>query len=295
MARQLSVIDDTVAPPPAPPAPSAPGERTIRIPVSGMTCAACQARVQRTLQRQPGVVDAGVNLMMHDATVRYAPDAVSPEQLVAAIRDTGYGAELPPEVEDAFAEQEARDGAQAEELAELKHKAIVSGTIGALAMFAPMTLMPFVPHGVINGVLLALTVFVMTWAGRHFYTRAWTAFRHHSADMNTLIAVGTGAAFVYSLIATVAPRFFLQRGVAPDVYYEAVIVIIALILTGNAFEARAKTATSAALRALAGLQPVSARVVRGDDEVDVPIADVRRGDVVAVRPGERSPICTRRM
>jgi Cu+-exporting ATPase len=289
MARQLSVIDDTVAPTAAPPAPPVPGERTIRIPVSGMTCAACQARVQRTLQRQPGVVDAGVNLMMHDATVRYAPDTVSPEQLVAAIRDTGYGAELPPAVEDAFAEQEARDAAQAAELAELKRKAIVSGTIGALAMFAPMVLMPIVPHVVMNGVLLALTVLVMTWAGRHFYTRAWAAFRHHSADMNTLIAVGTGAAFVYSLIATVAPRFFLERGVAPDVYYEAVIVIIALILTGNAFEARAKTATSAALRALAGLQPTSARVVRGAATFDVPVAEVRRGDVIVVRPGERLP------
>jgi Cu+-exporting ATPase len=254
-----------------------------------MTCAACQARVQRTLQRQPGVVDAGVNLMMHDATVRYSPDAVSPEQLVAAIRDTGYGAELPPVVEDAFAEQEARDAAQAEELAELRRKAIVSGAIGAVAMVAPMALMPIVPHAVINGVLLALTVLVMTWAGRHFYTRAWSAFRHRSADMNTLIAIGTGAAFVYSLIATVAPRFFVERGVAPDVYYEAVIIIIALILTGNTFEARAKTATSAALRALAGLQPVSARVVRGDATIDVPIAAVRRGDVIVVRPGERLP------
>jgi P-type Cu+ transporter len=289
MARQLSVIDDTAARPATPPAPPVPGERTVRIPVSGMTCAACQARVQRTLQRQPGVVDAGVNLMMHDATVRYSPSAVSPEQLVAAIRDTGYGAELPPAVEDAFAEQEARDRAQAEEFAELKRKAIVSGAIGAVAMFAPMALVPVVPHAVINGVLLALTLSVMLWAGRHFYTRAWAAFRHHSADMNTLIAVGTGAAFVYSLIATVAPQFFLQRGVAPDVYYEAVIVIIALILTGNAFEARARTATSAALRALAGLQPSSARVVRGDRELDVPIADVRRGDVIVVRPGERLP------
>ncbi len=289
MPRQLSVIDDSKAPPPAPPAPPVPGERTIRIPVAGMTCAACQARVQRTLQRQPGVVDAGVNLMMYDATVRYSPDAVSPEQLVAAIRDTGYGAELPPVVEDAFAEQEARDAAQAEELAELKRKAIVSGAIGAVAMVAPMVLMPIVPHAVINGVLLALTVLVMTWAGRHFYTRAWSAFRHRSADMNTLIAIGTGAAFVYSLIATVAPRFFVERGVAPDVYYEAVIIIIALILTGNTFEARAKTATSAALRALAGLQPVSARVVRGDATIDVPIAAVRRGDVIVVRPGERLP------
>jgi len=289
MARQLSVIDDTKVPPAAPPAPPVPGERTVRIPVSGMTCAACQARVQRTLQRQPGVVDAGVNLMMHDATVRYTPDVVSPEQLVAAIRDTGYGAELPPAVEDAFAEQEARDRSQAEEFAQLKRKAIVSGVIGALAMVAPMALMPIVPHGVVNGVLLALTVSVMLWAGRHFYTRAWAAFRHHSADMNTLIAVGTGAAFVYSLIATLAPGFFLSRGVAPDVYYEAVIVIIALILTGNAFEARAKAATSAALRALAGLQPTSARVVRGDQELDVPMADVRRGDVIVVRPGERLP------
>jgi P-type Cu+ transporter len=289
MARQLSVIDDTKAPAAAPPAPPVPGERTIRIPVSGMTCAACQARVQRTLQRQPGVVDAGVNLMMHDATVRYSPSTVSPEQLVAAIRDTGYGAELPPAVEDAFAEQEARDKAQAEEFAELKRKAIVSGAIGVLAMFAPMVLMPIVSHAVLNGVLLVLTVAVMLWAGRHFYTRAWAAFRHHSADMNTLIAVGTGAAFVYSLIATLAPRFFLTRGVAPDVYYEAVIIIIALILTGNAFEARAKTATSAALRALAGLQPTSARVARGELEIDIPIAEVARGDVIIVRPGERLP------
>ncbi|HEU4722604.1 MAG TPA: heavy metal translocating P-type ATPase, partial [Gemmatimonadaceae bacterium] len=254
-----------------------------------MTCAACQARVQRTLQRQPGVVDAGVNLMMRDATVRYAPDAVTPDQLVAAIRDTGYGAELPAAEENAFAEQEARDEAQREELAELKRKAIVSGVIGAIAMVAPMVLMPIVPRGAIELVLLVLTVFVMTWAGRHFYTRAWAAFRHHSADMNTLIAIGTGAAFLYSLVATLAPGFFVQRDVAPDVYYEAVIVIIALILTGNAFEARAKTATSAALRALARLQPATARVSRGDQEIDVPVADVRRGDVIVVRPGERLP------
>src|SRR6478735_6354554 len=280
MARQLSVIDDTKAPPAAPPAPPVPGERTIRIPVSGMTCAACQARVQRTLQKQPGVVDAGVNLMMHDATVRYLPDATSPEQLVEAIRGTGYGAELPPADQSAFDEQQARDEAQQHEFVELRRKAIVSGIAGALAMFAPMALMSVVPMRALNVALLVLAVAVMGWAGRHFYTRAWSAFRHHSADMNTLIAVGTGAAFLYSLIATVAPGFFIARGVAPDVYYEAVIIIIALILTGNAFEARAKRATSAALRSLAGLQPPTARVVRGEgaaaQETDVPVADVRR-------------------
>jgi Cu+-exporting ATPase len=228
--------------------------------------------------------------MMHDATVRYSPDAVSPEQLVAAIRDTGYGAELPPPVEDAFAEQEARDEAQAEELAELKRKAIVSGAIGAVAMVAPMALMPVVPHAVINGVLLALTVLVMTWAGRHFYTRAWAAFRHHSADMNTLIAVGTGAAFLYSLVATFAPGIFTGHGLSPDVYYEAVIIIIALILVGNTLEARAKHQTASALRALAGLQPSSARVIRNEQEMDIPISEVAHDEIVVVRPGERIPV-----
>jgi Cu+-exporting ATPase len=134
------------------------------------------------------------------------------------------------------------------------------------------------------------TLGVMLWAGRHFYTRAWAAFRHHSADMNTLVAVGTGAAFLYSVVATVAPRFFTSRGVAPDVYYEAVILIIALILTGNAFEARAKRQTSAALRALVDLQPTTARVVRDGQEVDVPVEDVTRDETVVVRPGERVPV-----
>ena len=294
MARQLSVIDDTQAAPVAEARPPVEGERTIRIPVSGMTCAACQARVQRTLQREPGVVEAGVNLMMHDATVRYFPEATSPGRLVEAIRSTGYGAELPPAEEpSAFDEQRTRDEAQEAEFAELRRKAIVSGSIGVVAMIAPMALMHVVPTRALNLVLLVLTVAVMGWAGRHFYTRAWSAFRHHSADMNTLIAVGTGAAFVYSLVATLAPAFFVRHGVAPEVYYEAVIIIIALILTGNAFEARAKTATSAALRALAGLQPPNARVVRGEGaaarEVDVAVADVRRGDVIVVRPGERVP------
>ena len=294
MARALKVMQEEEATPEAAvPAPPVDGERTVRLTVSGMTCSACQARVQRTLQKQPGVVDAGVNLMMHDATVRYLPSATSPEQLIEAVRTTGYGAELPPAEQSAFDEQQARDEAQQHEFVELRRKAIVSGVAGALAMFAPMVLMSVVPMRVMNVVLLVLTIAVMAWAGRHFYTRAWTAFRHHSADMNTLIAVGTGAAFVYSLIATIAPGFFTAHGVAPDVYYEAVIIIIALILTGNAFEARAKRATSAALRALASLQPSTARVARGEgaaaQEIDVPVADVRQNDVVVVRPGERLP------
>ncbi len=147
-----------------------------------------------------------------------------------------------------------------------------------------------IPRAALAWGLLVATLGVMAWAGRHFYTRAWAAFRHHSADMNTLVAVGTGAAFVYSVAATVAPGFFLSRGVQPDVYYEAVVFIIALILAGNAMEARAKRQTSAALRALAELQPRTARVRRADAEIDVPVEEVRRGDAVVVRPGERIPV-----
>jgi len=304
-----------------------PAEKAQRvvIPVTGMTCAACEARIQRTLSRTPGVVGASVNLMMGNATVSFDPSATNPETLVETIRGTGYGAEVPSGDRTAFEEQEVRDRAQEDEFREFRTKAIASGVVGVVAMLVSMPLMaraamhaetgavadPFmrwvmtsltpmlravlpwlyaVPSAVLSYGLLIATIGTMGWAGRDFYTRAWASFRHHSADMNTLIAVGTGAAFVYSLIATVAPSFFTTHGVEPDVYYEAVVIIIALILTGNAFEARAKRQTATALRSLARLQPKTARVARNDQELDVAIDDVRRGDIVVVRPGERIPV-----
>lgn len=261
--------------------------QTARIPVTGMTCAACQARVQRTLQKQAGVSDATVNLMMGNATVTFDPEAVSPDALVAAIRDTGYGAELPQDDRSAFEEQEARDAATAEEFKELRLKAAVSGAIGAAAMLA----MPWMHHYPwAPWLLLVLTSGVMLSAGRHFYVRAWSALRHGSADMNTLIAIGTGSAFLYSVIATATPEFFTSRGVPADVYYEAVILIIAFILTGNAFEARAKRNTSVALRALVQLQPKTARVLRNGEERDLALEHLVADDVVVVRPGERIPV-----
>ena len=260
---------------------------TARIPVQGMTCAACQSRVQRTLQQEAGVSDASVNLMMGTATVTYDPAATRPEALVDAIRKTGYDAELPQSDRSAFEEQEARDRATAEEFTELKRKAIASAAIGAIAM----ALMPLMHEMMwMTWVLLVVTAGVMATAGRHFYVRAWKSFTHHSADMNTLVALGTGAAYVYSVIATVAPGFFTSRGIAADVYYEAVILIIAFILTGNAFEARAKRNTAAALRALVQLQPRTARVLRNLVEQDIPIEEVAAGDIVVVRPGERIPV-----
>ena len=282
---------DTSAPPSAPPVNTTD---KVVIPVTGMTCASCQSHIQRALNKTPGVHDATVNLMMGNATVSYDPSVVQPDALVDTIRGTGYGAEMPVPDRSAFEEQAARDEAQTAEFAELRLKAIVSGIAGGVAMLVSMVGMSGEVMALRGFILLALTIAVMGWAGRHFYTRAWAAFRHHSADMNTLVAVGTGAAFIYSLIATMSPGFFVSRGLAPDVYYEAVIIIIALILTGNAFEARAKKETSSALRALANLQPKTARVVRsspdGERELDVPIDDVRAGEIVIVRPGERLPV-----
>ncbi len=268
-----------------------PSQGTVRvtIPVGGMTCAACQASVQRALSREPGVLDASVNLMTESAAVTFDPSVTTPTTLVGAIQRTGYEAELPVPDREMIAEQDARDRAQAKEYAALKRKAIVSGIIGALAMAISMPMM-HAPPGPLAWALLAVTVFVMAWAGRHFYVRGWMGLRRRSPDMNTLIAIGTGAAFVYSAVATVAPQLFVRHGLQPDVYFEAVIIIIALILTGNTLEARAKRSTASALRALAGLQPRSARLERGGSDVDVPVEQVQSGDIVLVRPGERIPV-----
>ena len=299
----------------------------VQIPVEGMTCAACQARVQRALTRMPGVADATVNLLGHQASVRFDASLVRPEDLVAAIRRTGYEARLEAPVVDLVAEQDARDRADAIEYQDLRRKALVSGLTGAAAMVASMPLMapaldvagdghvgitdplmrwvmttlhpallaaaPWlyaIDRHVLSWALLLSTAAVMAWAGRQFYVRAWRSGRHGGADMNTLVAVGTGAAFLYSLVATIAPRIFVERGLVPDVYFEAVILIIALILTGRAFEARAKRRTAGALRALVGLQPRTARVVRDGVDHDVLVEDVVSGDLVRVRPGERLPV-----
>jgi Cu+-exporting ATPase len=269
----------------------------IEIPVGGMTCAACQARVQRALAKAPGVEDATVNLLLHNASVTFDPDATSPQQLVDAIRKTGYEAELPAAGGEsgwaaAFARQEEEERLQSAELRRLAWKAGVSLVAGVVAMWLSMAGMGANAHSMTGRAyaLLVLTTIVMVWAGRHFYVRAWAAFRHHTSDMNTLIAIGTGAAYLYSVVATAAPEVFLSRGLAPDLYYEAVILIIALILVGNTLEARAKRRTSGALRRLVDLQPKTARVVRDSGELELAVDQVRRGDVFVVRPGERVPV-----
>jgi P-type Cu+ transporter len=294
----------------------------ITIPVTGMTCAACQSFVQRTLEEQPGVQSATVNLMLRNATVRYQSASTAPAALVDAIRSTGYGADLPQSGTSVLAEQEQLDRHQVAEYLALRNKAFVTLALGVVAMILSMPLMhsasshgghidplltwlmahadlilqPLLPvlynapPQVLNFALLAMSLFVMIWAGRQFYVKAWSAFRHKSADMNTLIALGTLSAFLYSVAATLVPDAFVAHGVAPDVYYEAVIVIIGLILTGNLLESRATRRTTAALRKLAQLQPDTAHVERNGVIEDVAVGQVVTGDTVLVRPGERIPV-----
>jgi P-type Cu+ transporter len=299
--------------------PNTATDTRISIPVTGMTCAACSGRVQRALEKAPGVSTANVNLMTGAATVQYDAGRISPERLVETIRDTGYGADLPAPEQAGTDRLEQRDEEREAEIADLRRKFAFSISAAVLAMLFSMPLARMTGPGAVadplmalmmplshaleralpwtTGVsadgwrwaLLALTAPVVAWAGRHFYTRAWAAFRHHTADMNTLIAVGTGAAFGFSLAVTVADDWFAARGVEPHVYYEAVVWIIALILLGNLLEARAKGRTAGAIRRLIGLRPSTARVLRDGREIETPLAQLRPGDEVLVRPGEKIP------
>jgi Cu+-exporting ATPase len=293
----------------------------VTIPVTGMTCAACQSFIERTLTDQAGVQDATVNLMLHNATVTFDPRATSTSALVDTIRHTGYGAGMPVDDRSVLEEQEEHDDEQVRETKQIRLKATVSLTAGLFAMSLSLPLMSASNAGglehvkdplmgwnmravdpalrkvlpwiyeltadEIRWILLALAAFVVVWAGRRFYTKAWSALRHKTTDMNTLVALGTGAAFLYSTASTVAPRFFLSHGIAPDVYFEAGILIIGLVLVGNALESRAKGQTMDALRKLVQLQPSTASVLRDDVEYQLSLESIQYGDVVLVRPGER--------
>jgi Cu+-exporting ATPase len=252
-----------------------------------MTCAACQARVQRALANEPGVIDASVNLVTRSAAVRYDPAEVSPERLVEAVRATGYEAELPAPYESASDLASRREDTEEREARDLAIKATVSVAAGIVAMGISMLLMG---NTLANYGLLGVTTVILVWAGRDIYRRAWKAVRHRSADMNTLVALGTGSAFLYSVIATVAPSLFSRNGIAPEVYYEAVIFIIGLVLAGRAIEARARRKTSEALRRLVTLLPPTAHVEQNGHWVEKPLGEVRSGEIVVVRPGERIPV-----
>jgi Cu+-exporting ATPase len=269
--------------------PTSGAERasSISFPVTGMTCAACQARVQRALASQPGVSAASVNLITNTAAVDFDPAIISVPDLVSAVKATGYGAELPTERPDYLRPDREAEEVETREARSLAIKAIVSVAAGLIAMVLSMAMMS---SAAVNNVLLVITAAIMAWAGRDFYVRAWKALRHWSADMNTLVSLGTGAAFLYSVVATIAPALFTRSGIPADVYYEAVIIIIGLVLCGRALEARARRKTSVALRRLATLIPPIARVEESGSWIEKPVERITSGETILVRPGERIPV-----
>ena len=235
----------------------------VDLPVSGMTCAACARTIERTLAHTPGVERAHVNFATSTATVEYNPAEGKVGDFIGAIEDLGYGV---PETEPA---------PDTEAIA-YRRRLIVAVICAAPVLVLGMA------HTHTAWLQLALTLPVIFYSGAPFYTGAWSALRHRSANMNTLIALGTGAAFLYSIFET-------TRG-GHEVYYEAAAVIIALILLGRTLEARARGKASEAIRRLMDLQPPTARVLREGVESEVPLAEVRAGDVIVVRPGERIPV-----
>lgn len=259
-----------------------------RIGIRGMHCAACVAKVERALSQTPGVLRASVNLASEEAQVEYLPAQVSLPGLGAAVASTGF--EM---VERGEAVQEEVERQHRDDYLLLKRKLIVSALLTVAILIGSMTpLLSFLPFGVPVW-LFVLTTPVQFWVGGQFYRSAWARARHGSSDMNTLIVVGTSAAYLYSTVAVFAPGFFVTVGQQPQMYFDTAAVIMTLILLGRLLEARAKRRTTEAIRRLAQLQPKTATLLHGEGEqeaVVVPIEQVQLGDRVLVRPGESIPV-----
>lgn len=254
---------------------------TAIFPVRGMSCASCVSRVEHALKKVPGVVSVVVNLASEKATVEYI-EGTDTGLMHRAVADAGYSlgeeitelSQLPSHTED--------------EAAHLRNLFIFSLVIAAIIMalsMIPALDFPFKPY-----LLWLLATPVQFWAGLRFYCGAWGALKHRAADMNTLIAVGTSAAYLYSVAATLFPGFFAQTGIGHTLYFDTSSMIVAMILMGRYLEAKAKGQTSAAIKKLIGLRPRTATVVREGRETKVNIDEVVVGDVIVVRPGEQVPV-----
>jgi P-type Cu+ transporter len=272
-----------------------PNYAALDVPVVGMHCAACASRIEKALAGARGVTSAGVNFATARATVEYDPAATGPEALRDAVREQGYDVVLPTADESLDTDAAAAE-AQAAEYRQLSTRFVVAATLTvpvlvlAMAGHVVPALRDTFDFPARPWLELALTTPVLFWAGRDILIGAWVAARHRAADMNTLVAIGALAAYLYSLAATVFPHWFHSAHGRGGVYYEVAASIVTLILLGNLLQARATTRARGAIQALMGLRPKTARVERDGREIDLPIDDVRVGDVVLVRPGEKVPV-----
>jgi Cu+-exporting ATPase len=266
----------------------------IILPIEGMTCASCVNRIERFLRKTDGVVEANVNLATERATVRVDPKVAGRGELVDAVEAAGY--DVRPE---RSAEERAADAAlaidpealtRAREQRRLLLQAAVSLAVAALLMVAMFWPQTSIPMTTINWIALVPATFVQLWAGRRFYAAAWRALRHRAANMDTLVALGTSAAWAYSVFVTLFPEVVHRAGLHPETYFDTSTIIVGLVLLGRWLEARAKDGTVSAIRRLIGLQPRVAYRVDGTSVLEVPLAEVRLGDLLRVRPGDKVPV-----
>jgi len=264
----------------------------IEAEVEGIFCASCVKRIEDGLTRTPGVVEANVNLATGRVSVEFVAGTVTIDDVSAAAARAGDYRIRSVASEDAEIEQ--RGGAAERESLKLRRRLIVAAILSALVFVGSMPMLfPFVariPATARHVALFVLTTPVMFWSGLRFFRGFWSATRHRTADMNTLVAVGTAAAYVYSAVATFAPGVFARTGTDLDVYYDTSAMIITLILLGRYLEDRAKGRASQAIRRLADLAPRMATVIRGGEEMEIPLGEVTPGDAIVVRPGQRVPV-----
>ncbi len=264
----------------------------------GMSCASCARSIEDAISSVPGVNECSVNFGAEQATVDYDPSKTDLQAIQDTVDAAGYAAYPLQEQNLITGEDDEEKRYRQQESRDLVRKLTLGGIIGVVLVIGSLPMMtglhlPLIPMWLHNPWLqLALTTPVQFWCGYSFYANTWKAFKRHAATMDTLIALGTSAAYFYSLFATLFPGFFIAQGLMPDVYYETAAIVITLILLGRLFENRAKGQTSEAIRKLIGLQAQAktARLIRNGREVDVPIEQVEIGDVVLVRPGEKIPV-----
>ena len=262
-----------------------PTEEAI-IHVGGMHCAACVARVEKTLQAMPGVQEALVNLATREAQLKFDPEKTDSSQFAKVLEDAGYTYEGMVELESPLAESRVDPEVRA-----FRNRFLTALTLSIpiflLSMVHPLTHWLGLSSRAFNYLLLGLTTPVMVYAGAPFFIGAWKGARHRTMDMNTLIALGTATAYLYSLAVTIWPQIFAAHQLGMGVYYDTSAMIITFILLGRWLEAKARGRASEAIRRLMALAPPTARVRRDGMEQEIPLQEVREGDLIVVRPGEK--------
>ena len=248
--------------------------------ITGMSCASCAARIDKVLNAQPGVCEATINYATASAQVVYDSDECSDQSLKTAVQNAGY---------DLLTDTGNDTNEEAEQAHAKRYQSLKTQTIGAVALAVPVMVisMWFSELTLMKYIVWILSTIVVLGFGRSFYVHAWKQLKHGSSNMDTLVAISTGIAYLFSVFNLLFPDFWLSRGVSPHLYFEAASMIIAFILLGRLLEERAKQNTSTAIKKLIGLQPKTVTIITESGERTVPIEKARIGDIIAVKPGER--------